>query len=137
MKKIFNTLMFCLFIININSQLYIQNDTSKPIKIALGWYRQNENYNGYVTSGWLTVEPGYKIKTSLYFTSDKDHFYYYAKGWEGNVGLLVGSGNFKIENADMKYVKDKNPNYKWVNFKRKDVSFYWLEPRIYTLKLTE
>lgn len=136
MRKLI-TIAICFITIKANSQLSIKNETSEPISITIGWYSEGDNFNGYVTKGWWNIEPGFTIEPGLYFTSDNDHFYYYAKGWSGNIQFLVSDGAFEIKNADMQYVKDKNPNYYWVNFKRKDVSFDFLEERKYTLRLTE
>lgn len=136
-KVIIVSFMFAITF-TIKAQLYIKNATSKPVSIAVGWYSESKDYTGYVTKGWYNIEPGETINPGLTFTSSDDHYYYYAKGWEGNTKLLVGGNEaFNIKNAHLQYVKDANPSYKWVMFRRKDVHFDFLETKTRTLKLTE
>lgn len=130
-------IVICVVGFKANSQLFIKNETSKPVSIAIGWHSDGDSFDGFVTKGWYNIEPGVTIAPGLYFTSDNDHFFYYAKGWSGNIQFLVSDDAFEIRNADMQYQKDKNPSYRWVNFKRKDVSFSLFEERKYTLRLTE
>lgn len=135
-RTFFATLL-CILTVGAKAQLYIKNSTSKPISIAVGWYNEGTNYNGYVTKGWYNIEPGETIDPGMSFTSNDDYFFFYAKGWEGDYKFLTNSESFTIKNADKQYVKDNNPSYKWAMFRKKEVHFGFLETKTYTLNLTE
>lgn len=137
MKKIITTTAVCLLAFFANAQLFIKNETSEPVSIAVGWYSEGGSYTGYVTKGWYNIEPGETIDPGLTFTATDDYYFYYAKGWEGDTKLLVSDEAFNIKNADKQYVKDQNANYRWALFRRKDVHFEWLEKKTRTLRLTE
>jgi uncharacterized membrane protein len=142
MIRIILAVILCLSAFNGKSQLYLKNSTSKPIIVALGWHSESSDFNGYITKGWFTIEPNQTLNTGLSFSSTNDHFYYYAiskdksNDWSGDNKLLVGSNNFLIKNADMDYKKQEDKSFSWKGFRRKDVSFGFLETKTYTLDFT-
>lgn len=117
----------------VQAQLSFKNSTSKPISVAIGWYSEGNDYTGYVTKGWYSIEPGETINPGLTFTSNDDFFFYYVKGFGGDNELLVADDAFEIKNANLQYVQDANPQYNWVKFKRVDVHFMLLEPKKKTI----
>ena len=130
-----------LFATTSTAQLYVKNNSDVPISIAIGWYQNGDSWSGFITKGWYNIEPGEKVGPLLYFKSTEERFYYYAKStdgklvWEGKSGLLTSKQSFTIQNADKQYVKDRQPEYQWKNFRKVDISFGVLETKTYVLNL--
>lgn len=141
-QRIALLLFFVLLSFIGNSQLIIQNSTSKDIAISIGWYSNTTTYSGFITKGWYLVKPGEKKNVGLTFTSGENTFYYFAKQkqgnkWEGNYKMLVNSSAFEIINADKQFTKDNDSSSYWALFSKKTVSFGILETKTYTLNFTE
>jgi len=94
-----------------HSQTYFTNTGNKPVTLAIAWKIQSESFTGLICKGWITVIPGGRINTEA--TGD---IWFYKKGdkYKSGQKVLVGTGDFTIQNADMQYVKDQNPKYQWV-----------------------
>jgi len=135
MKKIYVLLFVVVFAKTVNSQLLVKNETSETVSICFGWF--NESNGFFSTKGWWNVWPGETVNTGLNFTSNDDTFYYFAEGWEGDTRLLVKSDVFEIDRANLNITKDKESEFRWELFRKKNVKFSWLEEKKYTLRLTE
>lgn len=122
MKKLLLVLLFFASIVS-KGQVYLQNNTDKPVKVAIAWYSSSSDFKGWYCAGWYTVDPGEK-KELLTALPLNPQLYYYAKStdgtkiYDGSTSLLADTTNsFNIKNADMAYVKTDNPTYTWLKFR--------------------
>ncbi len=146
MKRVFFIILLSIIGSKGFSQLIIENDLTVPIYVCIGWEQKTGDFKGMETMGWYNIEPGQSANTGLNFSTDKNHFFYYAKTASGpyrevitgDINLLVDPTNhFTITNANLPYKKDEHPEYDWKPFKRKEVSFPTIKVgRIFTFKMT-
>ena len=123
MKNILLSFLLIFICQNLQSQIYFKNNYNKPVFVAVGYYRDWEEFKGWVTSGWFYVLPNEK-KEVLSYNPMNENIYYYAetkgaeKVFEGDSPLLIHPvSEFTIINADKDYVKDENPTYNWAKFR--------------------
>lgn len=105
---------------NVKSQLFVQNDYSEPFKVAIGFYESGVMYKGWITKGWLEIQPG-ETKEVLHVNPTKNKIYYYAfseqTNLEGQYKLLVHpDSTFRIKDANFDRTKLENENLIWLNF---------------------
>lgn len=140
MKKIILFLLL-VFICSFKSeaQLYFKNHEVRPVSVALSYYHKDANFEGYISKGWYTIEPG---ETKMLIAGDLQYanYYYYAHDgagvtWQGQgkYQFVVDRSNaFDIKNANMAYQKDGHSSREFKNFKKVDVG----QATTYTLTLT-
>lgn len=118
------TLIMLLGTLSAKSQIYFHNNYTKPVIVVLGYYLNTDAFQGWVTEGWYTVDPGETTKLLdwlplnhpiCYYAQTKDG----VKKFDGDASFLVDPTNaFIIKNADMQYVKDDNATYQWYKFRQ-------------------
>lgn len=143
MKKLFLLLIITLAI-NCKSfaQIYFNNKYTEPVWVCIGYYSDGNNFKGWVSKGWFKIEPN-ETKMVLDYNPLSRYLYYYAqtqngiKKFEGSQSFLVDPINsFLIKNADMKYVKTNNPNFKWHSFRQVDKGLKDLAKLKYTISFS-
>jgi uncharacterized membrane protein len=127
-----------------NAQLYFKNDSQKPVSVAYAMQNNEKTNEAWYSHGWFTVEPGENLPISSVIGLNRN-IYFYAKSkdgevvWDGknrdgSVNFLVDPVNaFTIKNANLEYVKEENPTYKWVSFRHLYIS--GILPTKYTITI--
>ncbi|NBX39257.1 MAG: DUF1036 domain-containing protein [Flavobacteriia bacterium] len=111
MNKIVFFTLLSFIALGLNAQVHLTNKSSKPIYVALAYYRSSENYNGWFSEGWWRIIPG-ETKVLGNFIHDGDNTYYIhahsednSKSWGNDVNLAVNAQDaFEILNCDKSYV---------------------------------
>ena len=132
MKKLLS-LSFILVLCNTSkAQLYFKNVSSSPVYVAYAmksWYIGDESWYSY---GWWSVDP-YQTVTISEAVGLNPNVYWFAVSqdgkysWNGknsveSILFLTAAGEFKIKNANLQYVKDKNPSYTWESFRHIEIA---------------
>ena len=126
MKALFFTYLFSITIIQCSAQLYFKNNSSSPVDVAFAMKNNSSNNKSWYTEGWFHCEPQERVKLSSAVGLHK-YVYYHANATDGSGSwghgdyskkFLVDVDAFDIKNADLQYVKDRNPNYYWKTFSR-------------------
>src|ERR1035437_4306145 len=129
-----------LLYINMQAQLKFKNSESNPVDVAIAYYVKTDEFEGWYSSGWYTIDPG-ETKTLIAGDLAYLSYYYYAKDtkggeWKGGgkYNFIIDNGAaFKIKNANKDYQLEGNENRKYKAFKKVDVP----DRSPYTLTLTE
>ena len=140
MKKSMLFIAMCslLYINKTQAQLKIRNSESNPLYVAVAYYVQTDEFEGWYATGWYYIEPN-ETKTLIGGNLAYKTYYFYARDTEGaewkgggKYSFVVEPYNeFKIKNADKEYqLKDERVIK---SFKKIDVG----EKTTYTLSLTE
>jgi uncharacterized membrane protein len=106
--------------------MFFENKTSRPIRLAFSYYQQTNTFKGWYSEGWWKMEPGEKIQVTGGQLTQK-YYYFFAcndkgEAWEGDSKILVHPTEaFKIQNANLEYVKEQHAAYQWRKFRKADV----------------
>jgi uncharacterized membrane protein len=121
MKKTVAIFILMISTMIMKSQIYLQNNTSETVSVAIAMHYDWSDFKGWISQGWYIVEPNEKKMISE-ATGFYPTVYYYAtsksKKYEGNRSMLVNDeDSFAIKNCDMDYAKEKSEKYKWAKFR--------------------
>ena len=140
MKKsiLFITLCSLFYVNKTQAQLKFRNSESKPLYVAVEYYIQTDEFEGWYSTGWYYIEPN-ETKTLIGGELAYKNYYFYARDTEGTEWrgggkysfVVEPSSEFKIKNADKEYQLKGERVYK--SFKKIDVG----DKITYTLSLTE
>lgn len=121
MKSILLILSFTLFSLIGMAQLSMHNGKDVPYNVAIGYFHSSFKYSGWVTEGWITIEPGDTVQ--LMDLNPREKFiYYYAISQNDTLSgyrklLVHPTEKFKIIGAIMLSAKEENPAYEWYKFR--------------------
>ena len=141
MKKSILFIAICCSLLYVNktqAQLKFRNSESNPLYVAVAYYVQTDEFEGWYATGWYSIEPG---ETKVLIGGDLAYkeYYFYARDtengeWKGggkHSFVVEPSDEFKIKNADKEYQLKGERIVK--AFKKIDVG----DRKTYTLSLTE
>lgn len=122
MRILFVSILCTLSSFIVRSQLYVKNNHDTPFRVAVAYYESGSMFNGWISKGWLEIQPG-EEKAILHYNPTGKHIYYYAYSDEitinGNHLYLVDTkkDTFTIKDADKESTYITSPDYLWHGFK--------------------
>ena len=130
--KLFFWMVIIFLSFSSNAQLYFQNNSTKPVYVAYAIRNDAASDKAWYSYGWYSVDPNEKVvlSASIGLTG---YLYYYAmshdgkSNWDGtnrdnSLSFLVHPiDQFTIKNANLKYMKENNPDYEWKSFRYVDL----------------
>jgi uncharacterized membrane protein len=137
-------LLFALLSLNFSfaswGQVYFENNYDRTVFVAIGYYANSTNFQGYITKGWYKIPSG-ETKKILGYNPENQYLYYYAttegskKKFEGSYLMLMHpSDKFQIWDADKSETKTTYPSYQWAKFNQIDKGNWDFLKLKYTIK---
>lgn len=123
MQKIFTSIVFIGIICNgLFAQLYFKNNKNQTYKVAYVFHDKGSQYSGWISKGWVVVQPGEQVKAFYTNPRDKD-MYCIAISENDTIGgdfcFLVHPtmSDFTLKYPELEATQQQNPALEWMNFK--------------------
>jgi uncharacterized membrane protein len=121
MKTFLFTFIFTYLSFVANCQLKIKNNFSEPYKVAMAFYYSGFKFSGWISKGWMEIQPG-EEKEFFYTNPREKYIYYYAFSATDTISghkkvLVDPDKDFDVKNAILLITKEDNSNLEWFKFR--------------------